>query len=117
MRWKKGDWCYFEMELNIIKEVKGNKVQEVSDTVCKHFGNLTDLCFPLTEKIKRWSDDCFYYYNEVYHEIDTQYCPRYYDDFCNVWKVGCEAIMKKKDIMSNRKDLIMLYKNWIRGGY
>jgi hypothetical protein len=57
MKWKVGDWCLFEHEVQQIKEMEGERVTSVSDGSFSLSGrDLTDRCWPMSLAGKRAAD-------------------------------------------------------------
>lgn len=66
-KFKKGDWCFCEFELQQIMETDGDRITSVSDGVLMLGGrDLSDRCFPLDMSIKRISDNVAYWNKEIH---------------------------------------------------
>jgi hypothetical protein len=70
LKFKKGDWCFCEFNLQQIMETEENRITEVSDGMFRMGGyDLSDRCFPMTLSIKRVSDSVKYW-SEQFHKTN-----------------------------------------------
>lgn len=87
---KEGSWVFNEFELKQIKRIEDGKVKEVSDGVGL-LGGYDLVCFPVTMKIKRISDNVAYYSNKLddgdYHGLNYPDIHRWlrsrWEEMCN----------------------------------
>lgn len=106
-KFKTGDWCFCEFELQQILETEENRVTEVSDGSFRMSGNnLSDRCFPLDLKIKRVSDYVSYW-SDRFHKLNSNSLnyPDLNRELIQRWAEMCENINDEKVVTELYKRL------------
>jgi len=115
---KVGDWCYYDFDLNLIKEMRGKCVTLVSTGYINTFGNSLD-CFPLiveikliSENFKSWEDKIRESAKSVNANINW---PGLHGRFVTEWIRCCYAQLKhQENLVSKYFDEIECFaKKWI----
>jgi hypothetical protein len=69
-KFRQGDWCFCEFNLQQIKEMKGDCITSVSDGYFSHGGSdLSDRCYPLEMKYKLISNEVNCWSRKI-HELN-----------------------------------------------
>lgn len=94
LKFKQNDWCFFEFQLNQVKETEENRITSVTDGVINHHGrDLSDRCYPLDLKIKRASD-AVSYWRDKFHSLNYNGLnhPDLNRALISLWVDMCESI-------------------------
>lgn len=116
MKFKVGDWCFCEFELQVIERIENSNIRQVSTG----FGSLSsssldDRCFPLTKENKLISDE-FEYFSKKLHEIKVNInMPDIHRWLVEEWVRTCARGTDKDFVGSQYKKLNNFYQDILRG--
>ena len=65
LKFKKGEWCFYDFELCQVTQTEENRITEVSSgVICYRGFDLSEECYPLEMSVKQISDSVAYLENE-----------------------------------------------------
>lgn len=101
---KKGDWVYCEFELQIIKDMTGKRITEVSTGNFSHSGSdLSDRCFPLEITTKLISGEYEYASNKLHKDgCNGLNFPDIHRWLVEHWAETCRNKDEKKEYFQER---------------
>jgi hypothetical protein len=98
MKWKVGDWCFYEFNLHQIKEVSNGYIKEVTDgSFCTSGSNLNECAFAMELRIKSISDSVEYWSQKLHTELKNgANFPDIHRFLVQKWVEACHATTKEQ---------------------
>jgi len=91
LKFKTGDWCFFEFKLHQIKKMEGSNISEVSSGTIRTSGSdLSDRCYPLEMNIKIISESVSFWSKRFHQERIGLNHPDLHRELVRRWVELCD---------------------------